>query len=68
VKSININIKIVKPLLFLSKLFNDNYFIIVCKGYNEDYENYTGLYWSEDKDLDISDEQYSNFKIWYKLF
>lgn len=67
-KSINLHKKIVKPLLFISKFFNDNYLVIVCKGYDGDDNDYTGLYWSEDKDLDTSDEQYSNFKIWYKLF
>jgi hypothetical protein len=67
-KSINISKRIVKSLLFVSKYFNDNYFIIVCKGYDEDDDNFTGLYWSEDKDLDLSDGTYSDFQLWYSLF
>jgi len=67
-KSINISKKIVKPFLFITKFLNDNYFIVVCKGYNEDYENFTGLYWNEDKDMDYSDEIYSDYQIWFKIF
>lgn len=66
-KKINISRRIVKTILFLSKFFNDNYFIVVCKGYGEDDENYTGLYWNEDKDLDFSEEIYSDFQIWYSI-
>ncbi len=65
--SVNINRRIAKPILYLSKFFNDNYFILVCKGYNEDGVNYTGLYWNDDKELDFSDESYSDFQIWYSL-
>lgn len=27
--------------------------LIVCKGYNEDYENFTELVWEDDKHLDF---------------
>jgi len=67
-ESININKRIAKPILYLSKFFNDNYFILVCKGYNEDDDNYTGLYWDEDKDLYFLDKCYTDYQIWFKLF
>lgn len=66
--SVNISRRIAKPILYLSKFFNDNYFILVCKGYNEDDVNYTGLYWNEDRDLDFRDETYSDFQIWLSYF
>lgn len=66
--SINISKKIPKPILFLSKFFNDNNFILVSKGYNEDNFNYTGLYWHEDKNMDFPDSSYSDFQIWFKIF
>lgn len=55
---------LVKPVLFITNFFNDNKIILVCKGYNEDYENYIGLYWDEDKDMDLSDNVYEDFRIW----
>lgn len=66
--SIRIIKRLVKPVLYMSRVFNDNYFILVCKGYNEDYDNYTGLYWNEDKDLDTNDNSYEDFQIWLNLF
>ena len=52
-------------MLWFSEFFNDNHFIVVCKGYDEDYDNYTGLYWDEDKYIDFKDdEQYSDFQLW----
>ena len=39
--------------------------IVVCKGYNEDYDNYTELVWEDDKDLDFYDrETYPQFQLW----
>jgi hypothetical protein len=39
--------------------------LLVCKGYSEDYELFTELYWDEDKELDFnSDTQYQDFRIW----
>ncbi len=38
--------------------------LIVCKGYNEDYENFTELVWSDDKYLDFYDrETYPEFQL-----
>ena len=39
--------------------------LIVCKGYSEDYENFTELVWKDDKDLDFYDkETYPQFQLW----
>ena len=64
-KSIKISRYLAKPLLWLSQFFNDNYFVVVCKGYDEDDEYYTGLYWPDDRYIDSSDEQYSDFQLWF---
>lgn len=56
---------LVKPLLWLSQFTTDNNLLIVCKGYDEDDEMFTGLYWDEDKDLVVSDHKYSCFQLWH---
>lgn len=39
--------------------------LVVCKGYNEDYENFTELVWEDDKYLDWYDyETYPQFQLW----
>lgn len=39
--------------------------LVVCKGYNEDYDNFTELVWEDDKDLDFKDkETYPQFQLW----
>lgn len=52
----------VKLFLWLSHFFNDNNFVVVCKGYDEDWDYYTGLYWCEDKYLKPS--WYADYQIW----
>ena len=43
-----------------------NRLIVMCKGYNEDYDNFTELVWKDDKDLDFWDKQsYPQFQLWY---
>jgi hypothetical protein len=38
---------------------------VVCKGYSEDYENFTELVWEDDKYLDFYDrETYPQFQLW----
>lgn len=54
----------VKLFLFIIQNINDNHIALVCKGYNEEYDNYTALYWNDDKDLDLKDETYRDFQIW----
>jgi hypothetical protein len=62
---INISKYLVDFFLFLSKSFSEDKFLVVCKGYGDDYELFTGLNWEEDKDLDfIHDKQYSDFQLW----
>jgi len=40
--------------------------LVMCKGYNEDYENFTELVWEDDKNLDFYDsETYPQFQLWY---
>lgn len=54
---------------FLAKIilrFNlFNKILIMCKGYNEDYKNFTELVWDDDKNLDFYDKQtYPEFQLW----
>jgi len=38
---------------------------VMCRGYNEDYDNFTELVWADDKDLDFHDrESYWEFQLW----
>ncbi len=38
---------------------------VMCKGYNEDYKNFTELVWEDDKYLDFYDkETYPEFQLW----
>ncbi len=38
---------------------------VVCKGYSEDYENFTELVWGDDKNFDFYDrETYPEFQLW----
>lgn len=57
-------------LPFLAKLilrFNPfRRVMVVCKGYSEDYENFTELVWQDDKNLDFYDkETYPEFQLWF---
>jgi len=54
---------------FLAKLilrFNPFHRVLVmCKGYSEDYENFTELVWEDDKYLDFYDkETYLEYQLW----
>jgi hypothetical protein len=54
---------------FLAKLFLRinpfNNIFIMCKGYSEDYKNFTELVWQDDKDLDFYDNgTYPEFQLW----
>jgi len=63
-KSISISIH---PL-FAKILLRFNPFrqlFVMCKGYNDDYYNFTELVWEDDKDLDFFDkETYPQFQLW----
>ena len=42
--------------------------MVVCRGYNEDYTNYTELVWEDDKNLDFFDRtSYPQFQLWISL-
>lgn len=54
---------------FFAKLilkFNTfKHILVVCKGYNEDYENFTELVRRDDNDLDFFDkEYYPEIRLW----
>jgi len=52
-------------VLWLSQFFDDRRLVLVCRGYDGDDADYTGLYWEEDKSSDLSaDDAYSNFRLW----
>ena len=39
--------------------------LVMCRGYSEDYENFTELVWEDDKYLDFYDrETYPEFQLW----
>lgn len=57
---ININPMFTKFILYLTQFTNK--VIVVCKGYNEDYDNYTELVWDDDKDININD--YEDYRLW----
>lgn len=39
--------------------------LVMCKGYNEDYDNFTELVWKDDKNLDFYDNaSYPQFQLW----
>lgn len=38
---------------------------VMCKGYSEDYENFTELVWEDDKHLQFYDRKtYPEFQLW----
>lgn len=40
---------------------------VMCKGYNEDYKNFTELVWEDDKYLDFYDHKtYPEFQLWLR--
>lgn len=39
--------------------------LVMCKGYNEDYKNFTELVWEDDRDLNFYDQEtYPKFQLW----
>lgn len=41
------------------------YYLVMCRGYNEDEVNFTELVWEDDKDLDfLNTQDYPEFQIW----
>lgn len=39
----------------------------MCKGYSEDYSNFTELVWKDDNDLEFYDKEiYPQFQLWIR--
>jgi hypothetical protein len=57
--------RVIKPLLWLTKFFKDENAVLVCKGYGDDWNYYTGLYWDEDKDAEFNEYEY--YRLWVEL-
>lgn len=54
---------IAKMLLMVSRW--TTLYIVVCRGYNDDDDNYTELVWEDDKELDFYDDvSYPEFQVW----
>jgi len=51
--ALNIPAFSMKLFMWLFQFFRDNNFVVVCKGYGNDWDYCTGLYWNDDKDLEI---------------
>ncbi|HOX29939.1 MAG TPA: hypothetical protein P5080_01995 [Candidatus Paceibacterota bacterium] len=54
---------------FLAKLFlrinPSKKVLIMCRGYSEDFDNFTELVWEDDKYLDFFDKNsYPQFQVW----
>ena len=57
-----------QAILWFASFFNDNNLVLVCKGYDGDYDLYTGLYWDDDKYIDFKREvDYEDFRLWINL-
>jgi hypothetical protein len=54
----------IKPILWLSQFFNENNFVLVCKGYDDDFELFTGIYWKDDKENCLD---YGDYQVWINL-
>jgi hypothetical protein len=57
-----------KIVLFISKFLSKSIFELMCLGYSDDYEDYTGLDWCEDRDLDFFDKRYLDFRLYIKIY
>lgn len=61
------NLKLSPKLAKIILRFNPfTRFKVMCRGYNEDFKNFTELVWEDDKDLDFNDKRtYPEFQLWY---
>lgn len=55
-----------KSTLWLTQFFHEKNVVLVCKGYGDDWEYYTGLYWEEDKEIYVW--WYEDYRIWINLW
>ncbi len=56
---------LVKLFLRLTAFFPEKHIQVMCKGYDDDWELYTGLYWEEDKNLEK--EWYEDYQLWVRF-
>lgn len=57
-----------KTVLFISKFFSKSKFDLMCLGYSDDNEDYTGLDWCEDRDLSFYDKSYLDFRLYLRIY
>lgn len=51
----------------LLRINRSNRILIMCRGYNEDYDNLTELVWEDDRMLDFQDrDSYPEFQLWIR--
>ena len=51
-----------KLVLYLNPF---DFILVVCKGYDDDYGNFTELVWKDDKYLDFYDKDtYPEYRLW----
>lgn len=54
---------VLRTTSFLNRLSHCR-FLVMCRGYSEDLENFTELVWADDKGLDFKDsETYPQFQL-----
>lgn len=65
VKEINLSPFWAKMILRIIPYRISNRLLVVCRGYNEDFKNFTELVWEDDKYLDFYDRKiYPQFQMW----
>ncbi|HEX9722198.1 MAG TPA: hypothetical protein VGA53_02945 [Candidatus Paceibacterota bacterium] len=63
---ITINPFLAKLILRTTPYSLSHRILVMCRGYNEDYQNLTELVWQDDKNLDFSDRKsYPQFQLWF---
>ncbi len=52
---------------FILRLNRSNRVLVMCRGYDNDDENFTELVWEDDKDLDFNDKvDYLEYHLWIR--
>ena len=63
--AINVSPFFAKLILSIIPYSMSHRVMVVCRGYSEDYENFTELVWEDDKYLDFYDRKtYPQFQLW----
>jgi hypothetical protein len=65
IREINLNPFWAKIILGVIPYKLSHKLLVVCRGYNEDFKNFTELVWDDDENLDFYDkEAYPQFQLW----